>query len=261
MLFDSERAKGLLSKFSMLPKWQWPYAYVFATKADFEGERALLEELISKVREPIARRWTAGLLSDSDDRHVATWFEAMLYSWLLDVGPVEIDPNVAGGNPDFKIAIGGIPTFIEAQAFLRKKEQRIEDKRVGQIFYAISQLTHPFMVEIKHLQIAGPLSTTRFTEVVHDWLANRPDDFLLFEDDQGNRIGLQAESSPSASHKTYAMRTVGGNVDPAQLRRPLKKKAGKYKQTRDKYPYIIAIFPEASEYDARDVAAAWFGRE
>jgi hypothetical protein len=228
---------------------------------EFQREREYIEAAMGKAPKEPANRWLSGLLATDDDGFVATWFEVVLFGWLLDLGPVEVEPEVTGGRPDFKIELGSQTVFIEAQAHLRTTAERKEDRFISQIFSLISTLKYPYMLDVKHLEIGGPLSSQRFVNAVEQWLSTDPKRFLLYEDKAGNRIGLEAEDSPSPVARTYAARSVGGAVDITPLKKPLHKKATKYKETRHDYPYVIALYLESPYYSARDVAAAWFGRE
>jgi len=261
VIFDSPQAERLITKYANRPRWDRPYSYVFASLPEFAAERQYLDATISSAPPEPAAKWARGILSPHDGTFLASWFETMLYGWLLPVGTVQVEPQFRSGRPDFAVVAGNQRVFIEAHAHLRSPSERREDKFVAQIFTIISSLKFPFMIEIDYIEVAGQLSAEAFETEVITWLSSNPTSVLLFKDSAGNRVNMQASPSPSNKPQTYAMRISDASSDPSSLRRPLKRKAAKYPEVRHNFPYVIALYHESGSYSARDVAAAWFGNE
>ncbi len=264
MIFDSPEIASLKTKNERIPKFYWPGILQLAAEEELQGDRKLLEELIQSVPSKKQKDWLGRLVNEKWDQHISAWFEMMLFSWLQNVGQVQVEPEIEGEFPDFSVNIEGKSYIIEARAWLIDPKERREQQILNEIISMIHDIQLPFIILIERYDVHQPINLTKLRNGIVSWLESQPENDFDFYEDPGNHILLKWEKTITA--KTEHILTLGPTegywVNPDLLKSPLKKKSNQHQNIRKAgYPYIIAIFLESAIFSAEEVVEAWFGRE
>jgi len=260
MIFDSPQMVSLHEKYRNLPDYEVP-DIVFLDRYDgYQGERALLEDLLKSVSTNKQRDWFGRLVNEESQQHIGTWFEIMLYGWFRESFVVHVEPEVIGNYPDFVLDIQGNQLAIEARAFLIPPEERERKQKFDRIFSSLSSIQKPFLVSLKIKQLGEKINISEFVELVNLWLDSTAEQEFNYRDNVGNILRLSATPGPTLK-KVGVISTEMLRVNPDVLKAPLHEKAKQHRALRKAgYPYVIAIFLEPSHLSAEEVSEAWLGK-
>lgn len=260
MIFDSPKMIELREKYQSLPNYEVPDVVFLDRNDGYSGERALLENLFSKVSPNKKRDWIGRFVNVESQQHIGVWFEMMLFGWLIENFDVEVEPEILGNYPDFVLNISEHRLAIEARALLKPAEEREKDKKFNRIWSALGNIQKPFLINLKINQLGKPIVITDFVESVSSWLDTSPEQELSYNDRFGNSLRLSATQIPTLK-KVGPTSSESLWVNPDVLKTPLSEKAGQHRALRKAgIPYVIAIFLEPSHLSAEEVSEAWLGR-
>lgn len=156
MIFDAPEVLRLVQTYGSKPDFMVPEIVFLARTERFTPDRAHLEQIISGVPTTKQKDWLGRLLSVEHDQFRGAWFEMMLYDWLKALGPVEVEPLIAGNYPDYSVQISGQQIIVEARAVLETPEERERDWLEEAVLWALAQVERPYHVEILALRSTGP---------------------------------------------------------------------------------------------------------
>ncbi len=260
MIFDSEAAITLCSKFASLPDFEVPLSVVFSRSDRFSCEREYIEGLAAMAPPNAQKDWIARLISQDDEQHLGAWFEIMLSGWLRDWGPVIIQPEIDGDHPDFLVKKCRKQIVVEARTIVPNESERQRQRWHAEVTWVLGHIGRPFIVTIEQLIAGGRLDRCRFASEVTQWLDRKVDQPLVYQDESGNTIALKA--SPDRDRRLVLVigPTEAGWVSAQPLKPALKAKSRQHRAIRTAgYPYVIAVLLESPDFDAEEVVTAWLG--
>jgi len=259
-LYNTLFVQEFVSQQANRPRWELPRAYHLATQAHLAGEREYIDALLERVPAKVRQRWIATLLARRDRDHVPGWFEIMLFGWLLDIGKVKpVIPRVTE-TPDFKLDLAGQVVAVEALCHLIPEKVRQFERRFAQLVTLIHSVERPFLLNIRSAHLPAPLKGQHYIRSLTRWLDTSPAEPYTYTHESGALVVLTAQSSQSSIQHAVFVRSTPFTANGAPLRKPLRRKADKYRNIRRRRPFLIAIFLEDLQYTEYDVATALYGR-
>jgi hypothetical protein len=263
-IFDDERIRILREKYSDQPDYLVPPIALLDRHEEFSGERPYLEELALAIPEAKRRRLITNFLSEDAGQHLASWFELMLLGWLQEcrLGPVEYEPSVEGNEPDFAVQLDSGSVYIEAKVLTEEQAEQDRLRVRKSIDYALSRVERAYVVYVDIEAFGTSIDETRLQREVTEWLDTEPAHDMVYQDELGNVITLEAKQHDTAQETLVRYTAETRSISPLPLRSPLKQKAKQHKGIRRaSLPYVIALFLESSWLSAEEVQEAWFGRQ
>jgi hypothetical protein len=259
-LYDTSLVQAYISQHANRPRWELPRAYHLASQPFLAGEREYIDALLTRAPAKVRQRWITALLARRDREHIPGWFEIMLFGWLLDIGKVQPVVPRATETPDFRLHLAGKLVAVEALCHLIPEKDRLFERRFGQLVALIHSVQRPFLLDIRGAKLPGPLKAQHFIQSVTRWLDNSSSETFTYTHDSGAVIILTAQPSQADIQHAVFIHSTPFTTDGGQLRKPLRRKADKYRSIRRRRPFVIAIFLENPQYSDYDVATALYGR-
>lgn len=263
-IFEEAAIQRLCMNYANEPDFIVPEVVRLARASSLAGERQQIEAIFQRLPESVRKDWRSRLISTEHAQHKSVWFQIMLYSWLKKVGAVVPEPELLGNRPDFLLDINGRKIAIEAKAVLIPDEQRACESWENEVFWLLNQIPEPSVaVEIKQAKLVTRIGATDLLRRVTAWLHRNPETVFQYEDEQGNHIELEVLWTLD-DHSGVA--TIASSdafwLDSDQFKRPLQEKAKQHRAVRKSpHPYLIALYLEDRIYTAKEIVAAWFGRD
>jgi hypothetical protein len=261
MIFNSRKMQILIEEFEAQPDALVPSIVYLGRSESMAKDRDYLEKIIA-LEPKKQKEWLGRLLTAEEDQHISAWFEMMLYGWLSDLGHVSVEPELHGNYPDFSLVIEGKEIVVEAKVRVEDNASRKRYLLNSEVLRMLTQIKKPFTIFIINSSLRTVPKFSDFINEVTKWLDSSPDNPFLFEDDNGNKIQLEANKN-DALERVHCFGPIFTSwLDPEILKDPLHKKAGQHRAIRKaKYPYVIAILLDSPSLFVTQVVDAWFGRE
>lgn len=261
MIFDSFEMQELRNRYRNVSEFDAPEIVLLDRSPYLSGESEYLERIIETVPEYTQKKWKNGLLSEDIGHHMGTWFEMMLFGWLQEKDGFVVQPEIEDGMPDITIEFDGQHMYIEAKAILIEEADRERNRQIAEVLLALKTIALPFGLSIEDLSIKARVDIPLLVSKVTAWLESTPDLQFVFEDQAQNIIVFTAMRVPEFDHVEASGPLYGVFINPASLKKPIKKKAQQHKAIRHSgFPYIIALYLDPFLQSAEEVIEAWLGK-
>lgn len=261
MIFDSPEIQELRDKYRNVSEFDAPEIILLDRSPYLSGEREYLEKLIGSVPEYTQNKWKSGVLSEDVGHHKGTWFEMMLFGWIQEKDGFVVQPEIEDGMPDITIEFDGQQMYVEAKAILIEEADRERNRQIAEVLSALNTIALPFGLSIAELSIKSRVNIPLLVSKVTAWLESNPHQQFVFEDQSQNIIVFTAMRVPEFDHVAASGPLYGVFINPASLKKPIKKKAHQHKMIRHSgCPYIIALYLDPFLQSAEEVVEAWLGK-